>query len=325
MKIYVGGSLRELQNDKDLSLKFVELLGKRIVERGHTLLTGCRSSLDKAIASAANDWLESEGRSPQEIRSQIISYTLKNDAKAHNIGLIIVSKRENWSLTTPYLDPPEQIDEADVTIFIAGGEGTYFSANWARIGEKPILGIGRFGGAALGIYERELEDFTKNYSHLVSKDEFGLLNQYTDNVEELAEDVIDLCEKLISPNTAFIIMSFKKEYIDLYDAFEEVCKEFKYEAIRTDQKISFEKITPMILEGIKNSAFVIADITEKSLNVFYEIGYAEGIRRPLILTAKKGTELPFDIKDTPVIFWETHRELKADLKKVVEKIRKRSY
>ncbi len=40
--------------------------------------------------------------------------------------------------------------------------------------------------------------------------------------------------------------------------------------------------------------FVIADVTEMSANVFYEIGFAEGFCRPVILTTKQGTVLPFE-------------------------------
>jgi len=87
---------------------------------------------------------------------------LKLDEPAHNIGRIQVSRREDWSLTTPDLSLPEQIAEADITVFVAGSEGTFFAANWARIGGKPILGVARFGGADAKLFEREREEFSKN-------------------------------------------------------------------------------------------------------------------------------------------------------------------
>ena len=37
--------------------------------------------------------------------------------------------------------------------------------------------------------------------------------------------------------------------------------------------------------------------------MFFELGYASALEKPLVLTAKEGTELPFDVKDMPVIFW----------------------
>ena len=125
MKIFVGGSLRNISKHDDLCQLFVQRLGERIVEREHILLTGCRGSLDKMIAEAAGQWLKDNGR---DARKQIISYRLKNDEPAHRIGRIQVSKRADWELTHPDLDSPEQIADADVAVFIAGGQGTFHAA-----------------------------------------------------------------------------------------------------------------------------------------------------------------------------------------------------
>jgi hypothetical protein len=321
MKIYVGGSLRDCPIDAELCAQFIERLGEKIAEHGHILLTGCRGSLDRAIAESANNWLERNGQDTKEIRKRIISYKLKADEPIHNFGRVQVSKRADWSLTTPNLSLPEQIAEADVAIFVAGSEGTFFAANWARISGKPILGVARFGGAGSVLFEGERENFSKKYSHLVSKEDFDMLNQYTDDVTQLAEDVISLCENLMTSNSVFLVMSFKKEYIDLYDAYTDVCKDYGFKAVRTDQVTSLERITPRILDGIRHSAFVMADVTEKSLNVFYEIGFADGLGRPVIITAKEGTELPFDIKDNPIVFWSTLNELKQRLQPIIAEVK----
>jgi hypothetical protein len=46
---------------------------------------------------------------------------------------------------------------------------------------------------------------------------------------------------------------------------------------------------------------------------FYEAGYAQGIGKVPIYIARKGTNLEFDLKDYPVIFFESYRELKSKL------------
>jgi len=318
MKIFVGGSLRDIPAHEDLGRQFVQRMGELIVEREHILLTGCRGSLDKTIAEAAGQWLERNGR---DARKQIISYRLKNDEPAHRVGRIQVSRRTDWELTHPGLDSPEQIAEADVTIFVAGGEGTFFAANWARIAGKPVLGVGQFGGAGASLFEKEREQFGKRYSHLVSIEDFDNLNQDTDNISQLAEDVLALCENLIIPNTVFIVMPFKAEFDELYKVYKMVCNDFGFDAVRTDKVHSLEKILPRILNGIRHSAFVIADVTETSPNVFYEIGFAEGLGRPIIATAKVGTKLPFDIADTPVTFWNNLDDLKAKLEPMINEVK----
>ena len=320
MKIFVGGSFRDIQVDEALCQQFVVRLAEKIMEHGHILLTGCRGSLDKAIAEAAAAWLDRNGKA-DETHNRIISYKLKPDEPSHHIGRIQVSKREDWSLSTPGLSLPEQIAEADATVFVAGGEGTYFAANWARMGSKPVLGVARFKGAGEGIYENERDEFWRNYAQRVSKEDFDMLNQYTDNMEQLAQDVLSLCETFMISKKVFIAMSFKREYDSLYKVFEAVCKSLDFEANRTDQAASFEPITPRILDGIKRSAFVLADVTEKSMNVFYEVGFAQGIGRPVIITAKEKTKPPFDIKDLPIIFWSKPGDLKDKLVPLIQKIK----
>lgn len=49
-------------------------------------------------------------------------------------------------------------------------------------------------------------------------------------------------------------------------------------------------------------------------NVNYELGIAQGSGTRAIVTAYKGTDLPFDISDIPVIFGESRSQLKERLR-----------
>ena len=101
----------------------------------------------------------------------------------------------------------------------------------------------------------------------------------------------------------------------MFASFKQVCSEFRFEEQRTDESVSLERIVPRIEAGIRKSAFLIADVSELNPNVFYEIGYAKGLGKDVIVTARKGTQLPFDVGDVPVIFWEIQEDLKDGLRK----------
>jgi hypothetical protein len=58
MKIVVISSLRDVPYHADICENFISRPGEIIVERNHTLLTGCRGSLDKAIAESASNRLK---------------------------------------------------------------------------------------------------------------------------------------------------------------------------------------------------------------------------------------------------------------------------
>jgi hypothetical protein len=60
---------------------------------------------------------------------------------------------------------------------------------------------------------------------------------------------------------------------------------------------------------------VIADLAGVRPNVFYEAGYAQGLRETPIYIARKGTRLEFELKDYPIIFFEGMKELKDSLEK----------
>ncbi len=253
-------------------------------------------------------------------RKHLISYRLKNEERVHQLGRIQISRLNDWELTHADLNPPEQIAEADVAVFVGGSEGTLLAANWARIAEKPVLGVALFGGAGAQIFERERDRFQQHYCKFVDAEDFDILNEDTEDFAQLAEDVVKLSERVFMPNTVFTIMPFAEEFRDVYASYRTICKEFGFSADRTDESESIERIIPRILEGIRHSAFVIADVTKISPNVFYEIGFAEGFGRPVIVTAKQGTALPFDFADIPVLFWESQADLKKKLKRRMENV-----
>lgn len=60
-------------------------------------------------------------------------------------------------------------------------------------------------------------------------------------------------------------------------------------------------ITPKILSELIESRAVIADLTGRNANVYYELGIAHSFARPLISIADTVDSLPFDAKDERVI------------------------
>lgn len=318
MKIFIGGSLNNIEKYGEVCNPFVERLAELAMERGHIILNGCRGSLDKKVAESAAAWLQKNGKDP---RSQIRSYILENEEgnKVHDVGTILVSELKDWSIEKEKTEVPEQIKLADITIFIAGTNGTFRAATFARFANKPILGIGMFGGSGRKLNISEKENFETNYSHLLNGElTYENLNQVTTDVDCLAKEIISLCEDLMRSSIVYSIMSFKPEFNDVFEIFSSICAKNDYKAIRTDKDPNFNPITSRILEGIRQSDFVIADVSEMSPNVFYEIGFAKGINRQVIITAKIDTPLPFDIKDLQVIYYD-RLNLKETLEPKLEK------
>lgn len=318
MRVFVGGSLKEIPREEGLCREFAAALGTEIVRQGHVLLNGCRSSLDEIVAGAAHDCLVANGKDPNSL---IVAYCAKDWVPAHGYGRIRQSALSDWQMNHRELRIPEQIDLADVTIFVAGHDGTFWAKNWAFYARKPILGVPRFGGAGEAIYEQELERLRQEAPE--TSEDYENLNQLSSDIARYAKETVALAERMVSPRTVFSIMSFKKEFLDVYNSFREVCKEFDFDAMRTDESGSLDRIVPRVEKGIKESAFVIADVTELSPNVFYELGYARGQGKNVILCARRGTARAFDVADIPTIEWENQQELKDGLRKCIGNIKRK--
>lgn len=61
-----------------------------------------------------------------------------------------------------------------------------------------------------------------------------------------------------------------------------------YEVVRADKISEPGIITTQIIEHIIDSDLVIADLTDKNPNVFYELALRHAIRKPLIQMIMKG-------------------------------------
>ncbi len=153
------------------------------------------------------------------------------------------------------------------------------------------------------------------------RERYEQLDQITSEASDYAKEAVLLSEQLLLPSKVFVIMSYKVEWEDVFNSYREVCELHGFTADRTDKTLSQERINPRIESGIANSAFVIADVTEASPNVYFEFGFAQGRKKKVILTAKQGTILPFDINDVPVLYWLNQVELKEGLSKAIDALK----
>lgn len=86
----------------------------------------------------------------------------------------------------------------------------------------------------------------------------------------------------------------------------EPVKQLGYEVIRADKISEPGIITTQIIEHIVDAELVIADLTEKNPNVFYELAVRHAIRKPLVQIIKKGEIIPFDVAATRIIQFDLH-------------------
>lgn len=126
---------------------------------------------------------------------------------------------------------------------------------------------------------------------------------------------IDTLQK--NPNTSrevLIAMKFGEDTLKLREAIKQGISDAGYIPVLIDEVEHNEFITPELLKHIKNSKFVVADLTHQNNGAYFEEGYAMGLGKPVIQLCKKDTKLHFDIAQKNTIMWERESDIPLKLK-----------
>jgi hypothetical protein len=74
-----------------------------------------------------------------------------------------------------------------------------------------------------------------------------------------------------------------------------VVSEKGYEAVRADQIAEPGLITSQVIQHVAEDDLVVADLTERNPNVFYELAIRHALKRPLVQMIARGERIPFDV------------------------------
>lgn len=333
MKIMITGGYDESTADTiegRVMIKFAKSLAAQVILQNHQLRCGNVSSLDALVIDSAFETAKKEGQDPDKV---VVSYHPKGRPPRTSNGGVSGSAIEHWNLMDGRrLTVPEPIDQADALILLGGygdASGTFTAANWARQAGKPILPVATFGMASSDIFDDlpvNLPDKIKITG--LSQDDLHKLQwsiamlKTDQTIQQYAKDVVSLAETAALSRNVFLIMSFAEDLEDYVAAVKEVCKAVGFDAFRTDSlpATNTHQIVDTIHDHIKDCGFVIADLTNERPNVYYEIGYAKGLDKKLILTSKKGAPVHFDLQGLRRIEWTGSENLKKQLRPMVDEI-----
>lgn len=108
-------------------------------------------------------------------------------------------------------------------------------------------------------------------------------------------------------------MKFGDENLDriFNDCFVSAVKKTGFSLERVDTNPEAGLIDDKIRVDIRNSRFIIADLTDENRGVYWEAGYAEGLGKPVIYTCEKKYfdehKTHFDTNHHLTIVWEVEK------------------
>ena len=148
--------------------------------------------------------------------------------------------------------------------------------------------------------------------------------------KEIYEKIIDVTYKKyqnmqsIEQNLIFVLMPFnpKSHYDKIYKEFVDAAKLVNKTLVvkRMDKQRGDYRITDEILNNISKARLIICDLTDERPNVYYELGYARGLKKTVITCAEENATLHFDIKDFHTILYKNSDlgELREEISSEIE-------
>ncbi len=112
--------------------------------------------------------------------------------------------------------------------------------------------------------------------------------------------------KVDAGTSCFVMQPFQAPLGAYYDSvFRPAIEQAGLIAVRADAEIfGTGKIIDQIWRGIQNATVLVAELTTKNPNVFYELGLAHATKKPVILVSSNEDDVPFDLRHIRTIFYD---------------------
>lgn len=124
-------------------------------------------------------------------------------------------------------------------------------------------------------------------------------------------------------NQVFVAMSFAAEMSSAWKlGIEPAIRGAKFQPYRVDVEPHLDRIDNKIITEIKNSRFVVADVTMQRPGVYFEAGFAIGLGIPVFWCVREDDlkNVHFDTRQYNHIVWKSEQELAQQLQTFISAI-----
>lgn len=134
-------------------------------------------------------------------------------------------------------------------------------------------------------------------------------------INKVELEILKLSAKTEEPvKIAFALMPLGEEYKDLYIyGIRGAAEKTGFVYFRSDEIEHNAGIMNEIMHQIDKASVLIAEVTDKNPNVCYEVGLAHAKGKETILVARKGSNIPFDLKGKNHILYKNIHDLEEKL------------
>jgi len=113
--------------------------------------------------------------------------------------------------------------------------------------------------------------------------------------------IFRILDHVADRKTCFVIMPFDKGFNAIYAKLKRTLIKHNWVCRRADKIFETREVMTLIWEEILRSDLIIADLTRKNANVFYELGYAHAVDKRTILITQSLKDVPFDLRHRQLV------------------------
>jgi hypothetical protein len=132
-------------------------------------------------------------------------------------------------------------------------------------------------------------------------EETGQPEEKSDRLKKLGASVT-----VKSSDTCFVMQPFAPPHGEYYEKiFKPAIEKAGLQPVRADAEIfGTGKIMDQVWRGINTAKVLVAELTTRNPNVFYELGLAHALRKPVVLVSSNEADVPFDLHHIRVIYYD---------------------
>ncbi len=107
-------------------------------------------------------------------------------------------------------------------------------------------------------------------------------------------------------DTCFVNQPFAAPYGDYYEKIvKPAIEKTGLQPVRADAELfGTGKIIDQVWRGINAAKVLVAELTTRNPNVFYELGLAHALNKPVVLISSNEPDVPFDLQHIRVIYYD---------------------
>lgn len=185
-----------------------------------------------------------------------------------------------------------------------------------------------------GVPSEKVDDFKKIFVGDLERG--GLIEKHGDKLRvlDITDDVaidagverssrikqLGKAAKVDASDSCFVVQPFAAPLGDYYEKiYKPAIEKAGIKAVRADADIfGTGKIMDQVWRGIQNAKVLVAELTTRNPNVFYELGLAHALPKPVVLVSSNEADVPFDLHHIRVIYYDVSDPFWGN--KLIEKV-----